>query len=104
MKKKSESVESTKGQVEASEEKMGSSESKIENLGEFKKRREEQFPDQKEPAEVDITHSSDEVEEVSPIINRVRPATPVGKFFCGIFLTWRKSAIYPQVRRKLIGN
>ena len=81
MKKKSESVDSAKGQVEASEEKMGSSESKIENLGDFKKRREEQFPDPKEPTQVDITHSSDEVEEVSPIIHRVRPASPTGKFF-----------------------
>ena len=80
---KSES-DSVKGQVEAETEKMGNQKSKVENLDEFKQRRQNEFPDEEKssqekkkasPEEVhDITEDSDdEVEEVSPIITRKKP-------------------------------
>ena len=80
---KSES-DSVKGQVEAETEKMGNQKSKVENLDEFKQRRQNEFPDEEKSSQEkkkenteevhDITEDSDdEVEEVSPIITRKKP-------------------------------
>ena len=79
---------SVKGQVESETEKMGNQKSKVENLDEFKQRRQNEFPDEEKSTQEtktetleeihDITEDSDdEVAELSPIITRKKPK---GKF------------------------